>query len=54
VPVDSKIRAKAEVVSVDDKGSGWYEVVTRFTLEVEGGEKPCFVGDSVTRVMAAA
>src|SRR6187402_1462740 len=41
VPVDSRIRAKAEVVS-------------RFTLEVEGGDKPCFVGDSVTRVMAAA
>jgi len=28
-------------------------VVTRFTLEVEGNEKPCFVGDSVTRAMAA-
>jgi hypothetical protein len=27
-------------------------MVTRFTLEVEGSEKPCFVGDSVTRVMA--
>jgi hypothetical protein len=27
-------------------------VVTRFTLEVEGNERPCFVGDSVTtRVM---
>lgn len=54
VPVDSKVRARAEVVSVDDKGGGWHEVVTRFTLEVEGGEKPCFVGDSVTRVMAPA
>ena len=54
VPVDSQVRAKAEVISVEDKGSGWYEVITRFTLEVEGGEKPCFVGDSVTRVMAAA
>ncbi len=53
VPVNSRIRAKAEVVSVEEKGNGWYEVVTRFTLEVEGGEKPCFVGDSVTRVMAA-
>jgi acyl dehydratase len=54
VPVDSRIRAKAEVVSVDDKGGGWYQVITRFTIEVEGGEKPCFVGDSVTRVLAAA
>ncbi len=52
VPVDSKVRAKAEVISIDEKGNGWWEVVTRFTLEVEGNEKPCFVGDSVTRVMA--
>lgn len=54
VPVDSKLRAKAEVVSVEDKGADWYQVVTRFTLEVEGAEKPCFVGDSVTRVLAPA
>jgi acyl dehydratase len=54
VPVDSKLRAKAEVVSVDEVGGGWYQVVTRFTLEVGGAEKPCFVGDSVTRVMAPA
>jgi acyl dehydratase len=54
VPVDSKIRARAEVVSVDEVGGGWYQVVTRFTVEVEGAEKPSFVGDSVTRVMAPA
>jgi acyl dehydratase len=53
VPVDSRVRAKAEVVSVEEVGGGWHQVVTRFTLEVEGGEKPCFVGDSVTRVMAS-
>jgi acyl dehydratase len=52
VPVDSKVRAKAELVSFDDLGGGWYQGVTRFTLEVEGVEKPCFVGDSVTRVLA--
>jgi acyl dehydratase len=52
VPVDSKIRAKAEVVSMDERGGGWWEFVTRFTLEAEGSEKPCFVGDSVVRVMA--
>ena len=52
VPVDAKVRAKAEVVSIDEVGGGWWQVVTRFTLEVEGNEKPCFVGDSVTRVMA--
>jgi acyl dehydratase len=54
VPVDSKVRARAEVVSVEEKGGGWYQVVTRFTIEVEGADKPSFVGDSVTRVMAPA
>jgi acyl dehydratase len=53
VPVDSKVRAAAEVVSVDEVGGGWYQVITRFTIEVEGGEKPCFVGESVTRVLAS-
>lgn len=53
VPVDSRVRGRAEVVSVEEVGE-WWQVITRFTLEVEGNEKPCFVGDSVTRVMAAA
>jgi acyl dehydratase len=53
VPVDSRVRARAEVVSVEDKGGGWWELVTRFTLEVEGADKPCFVGDSVTRAMVS-
>ncbi len=54
VPAGARVRARAEVVSVDEVGGGWWQSVTRFTLEVEGNEKPCFVGDSVTRVMAPA
>jgi acyl dehydratase len=53
VPAGSKVRATAEVVSIDEKGGGWYEIVTRFTLEVEGNDKPCFVGDSVGRALQA-
>jgi acyl dehydratase len=52
VPAGARVRAKAEVVEVEEVGGGWHQVVTRFTLEVEGSEKPCFAGDSVTRVMA--
>jgi acyl dehydratase len=47
----SKVRAMAEVRSVDDLGSGWFHVVTRFTLEREGGDKPVCVADSVGRVL---
>jgi acyl dehydratase len=54
VPAGSQVRARAEVVSCEEVGGGWWQAVTRFTLEVEGSEKPCFVGDSVTRVMAPA
>jgi hypothetical protein len=41
------------VAEIDDLGGGWYQIVTRFTLEVEGSEKPCFVGDQVGRALVA-
>jgi acyl dehydratase len=53
VPAGSRVRALAEVVSVDEAGGGWWQIVTRFTLEVEGSEKPCCVGDSVGRALPA-
>ena len=53
VPAGSKVRATAETVDIDDLGGGWFQIVTRFTLEVEGNEKPCFVGDQVGRALVA-
>ena len=52
VPIPSKLRASSEVVSVDEIGDGWWQVVTRFTVEIEGGEKPVCVADSVGRALA--
>ena len=49
VPADSRVRATAEIVSLDEIGEGWYQQVTRFIVEVEGNEKPCCVADSVGR-----
>jgi acyl dehydratase len=51
VPAGSRVRATAEIVSLDEVGDGWYQQVTRFTVEVEGGVKPCCVADSVGRVL---
>src|SRR5688572_24655490 len=52
VPIPSRLRASAEVVSVDEVGDGWWQVVTRFTVELEGGEKPVCVADSVGRALS--
>src|SRR5256885_5919738 len=51
VPVGSKLRGKAEVMSVEDVGGGWYQVVTKFTVEAEGNEKPVCVAESVGRAL---
>jgi acyl dehydratase len=53
VPAGARVRGSAEVVEVEDIGGGWWQIVTRFTVEVEGSEKPCCVADSVGRVMVA-
>jgi acyl dehydratase len=53
VPAGSRVRARAEVVSVAEVGGNWWQVVTRFTVEVEGSDKPCCVGDSVGRALLA-
>jgi acyl dehydratase len=51
VPAGSKVRATAEIVTVDELGEGWVQVATKFTLEREGGEKPVCVAESVGRAL---
>lgn len=48
VPVGSRLRAGAELVSADDV-TGGLQTVVRFTFEVEGGDKPVCVADAVSR-----
>jgi acyl dehydratase len=51
VPAGSKVRATAEVQTVDEVGEGWWQVVTKFVLEREGGDKPVCVAESVGRAL---
>ncbi len=52
VPSGSRIRASLETLSVDEVGNGWYQLVQRWTVEVEGNEKPACVAESVVRLLA--
>jgi acyl dehydratase len=47
LPVDSRVRAGVELVSVTP-GSGGYQVVARVTVEREGGDKPICVAEAVS------
>ena len=51
VPAGSRIRASVEAVSVDDVGGGWHQITQKWTVEVEGSEKPACVAESVGRVL---
>ena len=51
VIVGTRLRCYAQIVEVAEIGSGWHQVVTRFTVESEGGEKPVCVADGVRRVL---
>jgi acyl dehydratase len=54
VVVGARLRCYAQVVEVSDVGGGWHQIVTRFTVEAEGGEKPVCVADGVGRVLVEA
>src|SRR5436189_478364 len=49
VPVDSKVRMRAELLSVDDVPGG-VQFKVKQTFEIEGGEKPVCVAESLARV----
>lgn len=48
VPVGSRVRATAEVAEVTEAGGG-IQLVTKVTIEREGGDKPVCVAETVAR-----
>ena len=51
VPAGTRVRARAELLRVEELGDGWWHVVTKFTIEREGQQKPVCVADSVGRAL---
>jgi acyl dehydratase len=51
VPAGSRIRASIETLSVDELDGGWYQIAQKWTVEVEGSEKPACVAESVVRLL---
>ena len=49
VPVGSRIRAGATLVSVEDAPDGSHQVVVDFVIERAGSEKPCCVAQGIYR-----
>jgi acyl dehydratase len=52
VPVGSKIRTGATLVSVETVADGSAQIVVDFVVEREGGEKPCCIAQGVYRFYA--
>jgi acyl dehydratase len=50
VPVDSRVRAGAELAECEDAGGGALQIVTRVSITVEGQEKPSCVAETVARM----
>ena len=50
----ARVRCYAQIVEIADLGDGWHQVVTRYTVETEGSEKPACVADGVGRVLVDA
>lgn len=54
IPAGLLMRARVEVVSVDELGNGWRHVVTKFTIEDEGQDNPVCVAESLSRALVGS
>jgi acyl dehydratase len=52
VRVGSRVRAGAELVSATPVAGGGTQAVVRFTVEVEGQDRPACVADTIRRLLA--
>ena len=53
VPVGSRIRGTAEIISAEDTKDGAVQAKVRITVEIEGGDRPACVVDTISRYYPA-
>ncbi len=51
VPVNSKIRARQRLMSAELKNPNTIQLKREVTVEIEGGDKPVCIAESLTRLM---
>jgi NADPH2:quinone reductase len=50
VPAGARIRSRMELASLTEVGDGWWQIMTRWTVEREGHDKPVMVADAIGRL----
>ena len=53
VPVGSKLRGKGELIGASDTKDGAVQATVRVTVEIEGGDRPACVIDTISRFYPA-
>ena len=53
VPVGSRIRGRSELVKVEEVKNGAIQATVRVTVEIEGGDRPACVVDTISRYVPA-
>ena len=53
VPVGSRIRGRSELVKVEEVKNGAIQATVRVTVEIEGGDRPACVVDTISRFVPA-
>jgi len=54
VPVGSRIRGGAELIAAEETKDGGVQATIRVTVEIEGGDRPGCVIDTISRYYPAA
>ena len=53
VPSNARVRVRVKLVAIDDKGQGRQLITTENTVEIEGGNKPALIANTLVMAMAS-